>query len=242
MEGGSDEAADDSFWCRRFRFGGLRVAIEEEFGAGLGGTVWGGAVALARHLSEAGGAVAAADELADAAPLVAIELGAGCCGLPSLVVAHCGRYARVIATDWCVQLLRRGLLLLPVYPHAGTSQAARCCHGSAKTSWPTQLVQVARLRWACLHLHTTTTPHFVTHPQVLELNWSDTAGLAALPRAHLLLAADVAYGMSDDLGERGAEAAEVLANALSVLAAPRAVVLLAQLVRAAWLPCAESQN
>ena len=117
MEGGSDNeaaAADDSFWCRRFRFGGLRVAIEEEFGAGLGGTVWGGAVALARHLSEAsGGAAAAADELADAAPLVAIELGAGCCGLPSLVAAHCGRYARVIATDWCVQRLRRSLLLCP---------------------------------------------------------------------------------------------------------------------------------
>ena len=85
-------------------------------------------------------------------------------------------------------------------------------------------------------------PDSVVYSQVLELNWSDTAGLAALPRAHLLLAADVAYGMSDDLGERGAEAAEVLANALSVLAAPRAVVLLAQLVRAAWLPCAESQH
>ena len=112
MEGGSSD--EDSFWCRRFRFGGLRVAIEEEFGSGLGGTVWGGAVALARHLSEAGGAVAAADELADAAPLVAIELGAGCCGLPSLVVAHyCGRFTRVIATDWCVQRLRRSLLLCP---------------------------------------------------------------------------------------------------------------------------------
>jgi hypothetical protein len=106
----ADAAADDSFWCRRFRFGGLRVAIEEEFGAGLGGTVWAGAVALARHLSEAGAAVAAAEELADAAPpLVAIELGAGCCGLPSLVVAHCGRFTRVVATDWCA----RSLLLRP---------------------------------------------------------------------------------------------------------------------------------
>ena len=69
---------------------------------------------------------------------------------------------------------------------------------------------------------------------MLELDWSDTAALATLPRAHLLLAADVAYGMSEDFGKRGAEAAEVLANALAVLAAPRAVVLLAQLVRNAW--------
>jgi hypothetical protein len=75
---------------------------------------------------------------------------------------------------------------------------------------------------------------------VLELDWSDTAALAALPRAHLLLAADVAYGMSDDLGERGAKAAEVLANALTALAAPHAVVLLAQLVRLTWLFCAYS--
>ena len=46
--------------------------------------------------------------------------------------------------------------------------------------------------------------------------------------------------MSDDLGERGAKAAEVLANALTELAAPRAVVLLAQLVRLTWLFCAYS--
>ena len=78
------------------------------------------------------------------------------------------------------------------------------------------------------------------HSQVLELDWSDTAALAALPRAQLLLAADVAYGMSDDLGEGGAKAAEVLANALTALAAPRAVVLLAQLVRLTWLFCAYS--
>jgi hypothetical protein len=103
---GVDAAADDSVWCRRFRFGGLRVVIEEEFGAGLGGTVWGGAVALARHLSENGAAVAAADELGDGAPLVALELGAGCCGLPSIVTAHCGRFARVIATDWCAHVAR----------------------------------------------------------------------------------------------------------------------------------------
>ena len=89
-------------WVRRFRLGALRVAVEEEFGAGLGGTVWGGAVALARHLSEAGGAVAVADELcAASAGLVALELGAGCCGLPSLAAAHSGRFARVVASDGC---------------------------------------------------------------------------------------------------------------------------------------------
>ena len=149
MEGGSSD--EDSFWCRRFRFGGLRVAIEEEFGSGLGGTVWGGAVALARHLSEAGGAVAAADELADAAPLVAIELGAGCCGLPSLVVAHyCGRFTRVIATDWCVRLLLRHCLLRPSNLTPRLRAAARCCHGCAKTSRPTLLVLAARLRWALM--------------------------------------------------------------------------------------------
>ena len=68
-------------------------------------------------------------------------------------------------------------------------------------------------------------------PQVLELDWSDAAALAAAPRAQLLLAADVAYGMDDAAGERGAAAAEALANALAVLSAPRAVVLIAQLLR-----------
>jgi hypothetical protein len=34
--------------------------------------------------------------------------------------------------------------------------------------------------------------------QVVELEWGDAAALAALPRAHLLLAADVAYGMDAD--------------------------------------------
>ena len=68
--------------------------------------------------------------------------------------------------------------------------------------------------------------------EVTGLDWSDAAALAAAPRAHLLLAADVAYGMDDASGERGVAAAECLANALATLAAPRAVVLLAQLVRA----------
>jgi hypothetical protein len=35
-------------------------------------------------------------------------------------------------------------------------------------------------------------------PQVAELQWRDAAALAALPRAHLLLAADVAYGMDEE--------------------------------------------
>lgn len=96
-------------WCRRFSFAGgaLPLAVEEEWGAGLGGTVWAGAVCLARHLrrerlffarpatlahaarrmrSDGGGAAAAAAELrthvAAGTPLVAIELGAGCNGLP----------------------------------------------------------------------------------------------------------------------------------------------------------------
>jgi hypothetical protein len=109
---------EDSMWVRRFSFGALRVAVEEEFGAGLGGTVWGGAVALARHLSEAGGAVSAADEVGAANPglkglglsLVALELGAGCCGLPSLAAAHCGRFARVVATDWCAAAAHAAVL------------------------------------------------------------------------------------------------------------------------------------
>ena len=41
---------EDSVWCRRFTLGGASYAVEEEFGAGLGGTVWAGAVSLARHL------------------------------------------------------------------------------------------------------------------------------------------------------------------------------------------------
>jgi hypothetical protein len=102
-DGSGDDGSgeEDSMWVRRFRFGALRVAVEEEFGSGLGGTVWGGAVALARHLSEAVGAVSAADELGAGHSLVALELGAGCCGLPSLAAAHSGRFARVVATDWC---------------------------------------------------------------------------------------------------------------------------------------------
>ena len=130
------EHQDGSFWCRRFRFGALRVAVEEEFGAGLGGTVWGGAVALARHLSDEGGAAAAADELgADAAPLTALELGAGCCGLPSLAAAHSGRFARVIVTDWyaprCALPCERHLT-----PLRGLLRtAATYSHGYA-TTWP----------------------------------------------------------------------------------------------------------
>jgi hypothetical protein len=104
-------------------------------------------------------------------------------------------------------------------------------------------------------------------PQVAELEWSDAAALAALPRAHLLLAADVAYGMDADSarthtracarthgscvppltharlthaapagGPRAAAAAEALAAALAALAAPHAVILLAQLVRARGAP------
>jgi hypothetical protein len=31
--------SEEGFWCRRFTFGSLCLAVDEEFGAGLGGTV-----------------------------------------------------------------------------------------------------------------------------------------------------------------------------------------------------------
>jgi hypothetical protein len=103
----SEQGEAESFWRRSFSFhspSGVPVAltVSEAFGAGLGGTVWSGSVALARYLA-AGGAAEAAAELhavyGPACQLHSLELGCGCSGLPSLVVGKTGLFAAVTLTE-----------------------------------------------------------------------------------------------------------------------------------------------
>jgi predicted nicotinamide N-methyase len=93
---------EDDHWQRSFSFRyaeqetAFLLRVSELFGAGLGGTCWSGGLALARHLADGGGAASCAAELISLhRPLSALELGAGCSGLPSLVLARSGHFSYI---------------------------------------------------------------------------------------------------------------------------------------------------
>lgn len=197
----AQEDEEESLWTRRYRFGGLAggtahsLCVHEEFGAGLGGTVWAGSVGLARYLSEQGGAASVAAELCTrgvSEPLRALELGAGCSALPGLLLAQTGAFASVLLADRddCVPRLR---------------QNVQC---NAHSCGATELL-------------------------VADVDWGAPEALRALPGYpfHLVLAADVAYGMTPEGGPRAARAAEALCCALVAVCSERGVMLLAQLCR-----------
>ena len=102
-----DDDDDAPLWERSFAFGSLpRLVIQEHFGAGLGGTVWAGGVKLARHLVDDGGAQRLVADLrrgGDSGPperrLHTLELGAGCSGIPGLVLAQLGLFHSIFITD-----------------------------------------------------------------------------------------------------------------------------------------------
>jgi hypothetical protein len=103
----AEEVHDDDapLWERSFAFGRLpRLVIQEHFGAGLGGTVWAGGVKLARYLVDDGGAGRLVSDLraGGVSPerrLTALELGAGCSGIPGLVLAQLGLFGTICITD-----------------------------------------------------------------------------------------------------------------------------------------------
>ena len=108
---------DESLWARPFDFGaGVgAITVNEEWGGGIGGTVWEGGVLLARYaasplFADAVAAAMATRKEDGMPPLLSnaagdnratcIELGAGVSGLPSIVVAtRAALFTRVDATD-----------------------------------------------------------------------------------------------------------------------------------------------
>lgn len=108
-----DDDDQGSLWSRPFDFAGVgAVTVNEEWGVGIGGTVWEGGVIAARYCASpafaAAVAAAVASRAADGVPsssssdprATCIELGAGVSGLPSIVAAARGDlFARVDATD-----------------------------------------------------------------------------------------------------------------------------------------------
>jgi predicted nicotinamide N-methyase len=102
-------------WSRPFDYGGLTVTVTEEWGGGIGGTVWEGGVLLSRFLASPAFVADARSTLGDAAltrRLTAIELGAGVSGLPAIVAAARGDVFRsVVASDIaeCVPGLRSNM-------------------------------------------------------------------------------------------------------------------------------------
>ena len=177
-----------SFWARSFAFGPpaarLHLSVDEAFGAGLGGTCWGGGVLLAAHLST-GGLASALSELQHAQqPLTALELGAGVAGLPGLVAAASGAFARVVLAE-------------------ADADVAEALEGNVAANAGVLAAD--------------------TELRILRTSWAALPGTLS---AHLVLAADVAYGMESD-----SVAAAALAEALLRCAAPGAVILLAHALR-----------
>lgn len=94
--------SSDDMWTRRLDFdGGIRLAVREEWHAGIGGTVWQGSIIAGRFLASPAFTAARAPALPPRAR--AIELGAGVTGVPSLVLAalaaRTGCLAEVVVTD-----------------------------------------------------------------------------------------------------------------------------------------------
>lgn len=100
----SDSGSDsDSIWVRRLTFGKVKIKVEEEWGAGIGGTLWEGAVLMARWLS-----CESTFDKARWRGSRCIELGAGATGIPGILAAHLGCFRDVVITDIeeCLERLR----------------------------------------------------------------------------------------------------------------------------------------
>ena len=145
---------DESLWARPFDFAGIgAITVNEEWGGGIGGTVWEGGVLLARYVASplfaaaVAAAVATRDEdgvttsslnntAADDHRATCLELGAGVSGLPSIVAASCAPlFTRIDATDVdeCIDGLRgnmganlpAGAVLLEEGGGSGSASAAQ---------------------------------------------------------------------------------------------------------------------
>jgi predicted nicotinamide N-methyase len=107
----------------------------EARGAGTGATLWDGSVLLARHLMKLAATPAGRPRLAG----LALELGAGCSGVPSLVAARLGCFAEVIATDGGDESVEQNLVDLQRNLDAnGASDRGSC---------PDRAVSARRLEW-----------------------------------------------------------------------------------------------
>ena len=175
-EAGVDDD-DAPLWERAFSFGALpRLLIQEAFGAGLGGTVWAGGVKLARHLVDDGGGKRLVAELRGGGAvdgsrqqprrLHALELGAGCSGIPGLVLAQLGDFHTVVITDGDEDAVER--------------LETNLAENAAAAGQAGALVQARLLRWG-----------HDTDIQAAAAAVPDAGG-----RFDLVVAADVAYRMT----------------------------------------------
>jgi len=111
----SSSSGDDDMWTRRLDFdGGISLAVREEWHAGIGGTVWQGAIIAGRWLASPAFTAARVGALGKGVGgggggRRAIELGAGVTGVPSLVLAAlaartgCVREIFVTDTEECME-------------------------------------------------------------------------------------------------------------------------------------------
>eukprot|EP00884_Botryococcus_braunii_P001696 jgi/Botrbrau1/11527/Bobra.0393s0006.1 len=88
-----DMENEETMWTRNFDFNGLHLRVEEEWGLGIGGTVWEGGVLLASFVSSS---EFPAEHVKGGRCL---EIGAGVTGLPSLTAFHRGVFKEVVITD-----------------------------------------------------------------------------------------------------------------------------------------------
>lgn len=202
---------DAALWERSFAFGSLpRLVIQEHFGAGLGGTVWAGGVKLARHLVDDGGAGRLVSDLrrdrdsGQPERLHALELGAGCSGIPGLVLAQLGLFHSIFITDGdedAVERLEENL--------ADNVAALQQQPGESST-----LVKAGMLRWG----HDT------------DMAAAAAAVAADGGLYDVVVAADVAYHMRHT--DPGADAVvAALCGTIRRLMRPAGVCVLSQMVR-----------
>ena len=148
----ADAEVEEDYWSRSFSFTSpsrpdFAVTVKEAFHAGLGGTVWGGSVALARYLA-AGAADSAAAELQRGGKreLSAVELGCGASGLPSLVLVHLRLIHHVCLTDCdedCLEVLRENVAAAQQADNATSVSVASLDWAALGEAQPVDLVLCA---------------------------------------------------------------------------------------------------
>jgi len=200
-----EEEEEEDFWTRRFTFGSLPpLCIQEHFGAGLGGTVWAGGVKLARYLVDDGGAQRLVDAFPqDVQDLHVLELGAGCSGLPGLVMAQLRLFHSILVTDGDEEAVERLQLNFE--------------NNVAATACSTRL-QAQLLRWGD-EADINAASEFIKCSAVQQQQ-----------QYQVIVGADVAYRMT--AADPGAQAAvDALCMTMRRLLAPDGVVILCQMAR-----------
>jgi predicted nicotinamide N-methyase len=203
-----EKEEEEDFWTRRFTFGSLPpLCIQEHFGAGLGGTVWAGGVKLARYLVDDGGAQRLVDAFPqDVQDLHVLELGAGCSGLPGLVMAQLRLFHSILVTDGDEEAVER----LQLNFEDNVAATASC-----STRLHAQL-----LRWGD-EADMKAASDFIQCSAVKQQQQQ---------QYHVIVGADVAYRMT--AADPGAQAAvDALCMTMRRLLAPGGMVILCQMAR-----------